>query len=415
METNMKIVHISLEDSFGAGRAAIRISNAIKKQGVDSKVYVLRKNEMADSYIIKLGRVQKIAMNLLTRVNQILLKKYPQRGYFHKDTYGINLMKNEEIRSADIIHFHWINDGIWSDSFIKGILKLKKPVVWTMHDMWTFTGGCHYDEFCGKYRGHCGNCKVLASNKKRDISYRSQTRKKLFLSKMNIQLVGCSNWITKQANESYIGGSLKKRAICIPNPTDVQHFKIYDRELCRRMLDINTQKKLILFGAVNAASDERKGAKYILEAIKQLDSSKYMLGVFGSKNVAMGLDEFEIINFGRISDDFHLSLIYNAADVFVAPSLQENLANTVMESLTCGTPVVAFNIGGMSDMILHMKNGYLVKAFDVIDLAHGIENVTELSKEKVEIRKTMSERFSEEQVGNAYLEMYKQILNGKGK
>ena len=135
-----------------------------------------------------------------------------------------------------------------------------------------------------------------------------------------------------------------------------------------------------------------------------------MLGVFGSKNVAMGLDEFEIINFGRISDDFHLSLIYNAADVFVAPSLQENLANTVMESLTCGTPVVAFNIGGMSDMILHMKNGYLVKAFDVIDLARGIENATELSKEKEKICKTMSERFSEEQVGNAYLDIYKSLL-----
>ena len=408
---DIKVVHLSFEDSFGAGRAAIRINKAVKEQEIDSKVYVLYKNDMADSSEIKLDRFQRIAMNLLIRINYILLKKYPQRGYFHEDKLGINLMKNEEISSADIIHFHWVNDGIWSDAFIKALIELKKPIVWTMHDMWSFTGGCHYDDFCEKYVGQCGECKVLCSNKKKDTAYKAQEKKKNYLSKMNIQLVGCSKWITSRANESYIGSSLKKSAICIPNPINDQQFKLYEKGLCKQLLGINCQKQLILFGAVNAASDKRKGAPYIFEAIKKLDSRKYILGVFGSQTVDLELDDFEIINFGRIADDFHLSIMYNAADVFVAPSLQENLANTVMEALVSGTPVVAFNIGGMSDMIIHYENGYLARPFDAEDLAKGIEYAEQIKDNRKEIREGILDRFSEEIIGKLYSEMYKDILS----
>ena len=406
----MKIVHLSLEDSFGAGRAAIRINRAVNKTGVDSAVYVLNKNDMADSYAINLSRMDRLKIMICDRINHMLLNKYGEHGYFHVDRYGIDLMKYSEIAEADVLHFHWVNEGIWSRKFIKSLIKSGKPIVWTMHDMWTFTGGCHYDEFCGNYKNQCENCKVLGCGQKYKDALKAQKQKKEYLEKLNIQLVGCSQWITGEANESSIGKSMRRKAVCVPNPTNDEIFKIYDKNLCRQLLGIESDKKLVLFGAVNAASDQRKGAHYIIEALKTLDPEKYILGVFGSKTVDLGLDAFEVLNFGRISDDFHLAFIYNAADVFVAPSMQENLANTVMEALTCGTAVTAFAIGGMPDMIIHKENGYLAEAFNIQDLTRGIKAATEISENPLKIRNTVLERFSEERVGKLYVQLYDEVL-----
>ena len=406
----MKVVHLSIEDSFGAGRAAIRISKAVAKVGADSAVYVLKKNESVDSYAIRLKRADRLKVAMYDRINHILLNKYPEHGYFHVDKYGIDISKYAEIRGADILHFHWINEGIWSKKFIQSLIELKKPIVWTMHDMWPFTGGCHYDNFCGKYKEECSKCKTLCSTKTNDCAKKAQKNKMQYLENLNIQLVGCSRWITEQANESSIGRGMRRKAINIPNPTEDKIFKMYDKSICKQLLGVKESKMLILFGAVNVASDKRKGAKYLLEALKMLDPEKYVLGVFGSKSIDLGMEDFEVINLGRVSDDFHLSIIYNAADVFVAPSIQENLANTVMESLTCGTPVVAFDIGGMGDMIIDKENGYLVKPFEVDELTDKIEAAVELSTKRKEIRQNMLERFSGEFVGVAYLEIYKDIL-----
>lgn len=408
----MKVVHLSLEDSFGAGRAAIRISNAIEKTGIDSAVYVLNKNEMADSHAVGLKRTDRLKVMLYDRFNHMLLNKYPERGYFHVDQYGIDLSKYPEIHNADILHFHWINEGIWSEKFIKSLIKLNKPIVWTMHDMWTFTGGCHYDEFCGKYKDGCNACPVLKSTKAKDEAFHAQQKKSSYLAQFSIQLVGCSNWITEQANESLVGKRLNYKAICIPNPTNAAAFKLYEKEICKQLLEIESDKKLILFGAVNAASDKRKGAKYLIEALKKLNPEEYILGIFGSKDVDLDLEQFEYKNFGRLNDDLHLALIYNAADVFVAPSLQENLANTVMESLTCGTPVVAFEIGGMPDMISHGENGYLAKPYESADLAKGIEEAVALLNKRESIRQKTLERFSEDYVGRTYAGVYEALLQG---
>lgn len=406
----MKIVHLSLEDSFGAGRAAVRISKAVSRMGEDSSVWVLQKNEMADSSPLALSRLERIMVPVCDRINHMLLDRYPEHGYFHVDRYGIDLTKYEVIQEADIVHFHWVNEGIWSEKLIRSLIRLNKPVVWTMHDMWAFTGGCHYDDSCGKYKTGCGNCPVLGSAKAKDESFAAVGKKRKWLEQLNIRLVGCSRWITGEANLSAVCSGMKNRAVCIPNSADEQGFQLYDQEMCRKILGVPQNKKMILFGAVNAASDKRKGGDYLLEALRMLDPEKYVLGIFGSKEVNLGLEGFEIINFGRLSDDLHLSLIYNAADVFVAPSVQENLANTVMEALTCGTPAVAFDIGGMSDMILPGENGYLAKPFDVTELARGIEDMAALQRSKEEIRKTVSERFSLEKVGEAYRAVYEELL-----
>ena len=166
------------------------------------------------------------------------------------DQHGIDLSKYPEIQGADILHFHWVNEGIWSEKFIKSLIKLNKPIVWTMHDMWTFTGGCHYDDFCGKYKYGCSMCPVLKSKKEKDEAFHAQQKKSSYLAQLRIQLVGCSNWITEQANESLVGKRLNYKPICIPNPTNAAAFKLYEKELCKQLLEIKTDKKLILFGAV---------------------------------------------------------------------------------------------------------------------------------------------------------------------
>ena len=278
-------------------------------------------------------------------------------------------------------------------------------------NLWTFTGGCHYDDFCGKYKDGCSICPVLKSKKEKDEAFHAQQKKSSYLAQLRIQLVGCSNWITEQANESLVGKRLNYKAICIPNPTNAAAFKLYEKEICKQLLEIESDKKLILFGAVNAASDKRKGAKYLIEALKKLNPEEYILGIFGSKDVDLDLEQFEYKNFGRVNDDLHLALIYNAADVFVAPSLQENLANTVMESLTCGTPVVAFEIGGMPDMISHGENGYLAKPYESADLAKGIEEAVALLNKRESIRQKTLECFSEETIGETYVKAYEAILS----
>jgi glycosyltransferase involved in cell wall biosynthesis len=328
-------------------------------------------------------------------------------------------MKINKLKEADIIHIHWVNEGIWSHTFANKLNKVNKPIVWTIHDMWTFTGGCHYTEKCDLYYYGCGKCPILNSKRKRDISFKESKWKKGWIRKANIRFVGCSNWITNEFNKSEIGKSGSKEAICIPNPAERKSFCCLDRIACKEILKINTKKKIILFGAMSAISDKRKGFEQLVGAIKELSNEQYAVAIFGNdcddyKNIKEKINEYEVIDFGIIKNDISLSMIYNIADVFIAPSLQENLANTVMESLLCGTPVVAFDIGGMSDMIINKINGYLATPFDKKDLAKGIEYVCKDNEDKIDRLKISEEtnrRFNVETISKRYIKVYNELLS----
>lgn len=408
---NVKIVHIVTEENTGAGRAARRICDAIRDEGIDSSLYVLNPYCNGTAENIELNRSSKIFRRFANLYNARKLAKYNMQGFFSGEQMGPKIMSMEAFKDADIIHLHWVNNGIWSHSYAKALLKLNKKIVWTMHDMWSFTGGCHYDQECGRYKEGCGNCPLLSSNKGNDLSNREMRYKKSVFEKLDISFVGCSQWITEEAKQSQICKNLKWPCVCIPNPIGQDVFRVRPKEECRKLLDIPISKKLIVFGAVSSTADERKGYKYLLKALSYLNPDEYILGVFGSKHLEKSVfGKFEVTELGMIEDDLHLSIVYNAADVFLAPSLQENLANTVMESLICGTPVVAFRIGGMQDMIQHCQNGYLARERNAEDLATGIHWLCNNDIDAESIHDDVCKRFAKKEIANRYIELYKRML-----
>ena len=346
-------------------------------------------------------------------LDQVPIKFYKSKSKTMFSTAWLtykSIIKKINQMNSDIVHLHWINNGMLR---VEDLAIIKVPIVWSLHDMWAFTGGCHYDEECGGYKNNCGNCKVLNSIKNRDLSLKVFSRKKKTYSKINnLTIVGLSKWLTKSAKKSTL---LKNsNVVNLPNLIDTDLYKPLDQNLCRDLFKLPKDKKLVLFGAMGATSDPRKGYSKLKDALDKIDSEVTEFVAFGNteSQISSGL-KININFIGRKDDDESLVALYNACDVMVVPSIQENLSNVIMESLACGTPVVAFNIGGNEDMIDHNINGYLARPFDTKDLAEGIEwvlwnsNYLDLS---AAARKTVVENFSEKFIVEKYTQLYKQVL-----
>jgi glycosyltransferase involved in cell wall biosynthesis len=312
--------------------------------------------------------------------------------------------------NPDIVHLHWITGGMMR---VEEIAKINAVIVWSLHDMWAFTGGCHYDKNCGLYRNQCGSCIILGSDNEKDLSRKVFKRKLKAYSKVaSMTVVATSNWIGKCAKESTL---LRGRDIVtIPNPINTNLFREMDKTLVKGIFGIPLNKKVILFSAMNSLSDPRKGFKELFRAINLLEIENVVFVVAGSSQPQESLNlKYPIFFIPPLRDEVSLPLLYNVADVMVVPSLQENLANSIIESLSCGVPVVSFNIGGNSDMIEHKKNGYLAKAIVPEDMAIGIEwilkndNYKELS---MRARKKAENEFDSKVVTMKYIELYKSLL-----
>jgi glycosyltransferase involved in cell wall biosynthesis len=324
-----------------------------------------------------------------------------------------NISKKVKNINPDIVHLHWIAGGFIK---IESLDKMKKPIVWTSHDMWAFSGGCHYDEECGKYISNCGRCPLLNSNKQKDLSYKIWKRKKKAWENLDFTIITPSSWLGECAKKSSLFN--KTRVEVIPCGIDLNRFKPIDKNIARNILHLPKDKKLILFGALSALSDKRKGYPLLKEALKKFSSKENKdieLVIFGSSKPK---DEenlgFKTHYLGRLNDEISLALVYSASDAMIVPSIQDNLPNTIMESISCGTPVVAFDVGGIHDMIDHQKNGYLVKPFDTTDLAHGIKWVLEDNirwrKLSENARLTVINKFDIIKVAKRYENLYKDIL-----
>ncbi len=404
----MKAVHLVISDLYGAGRAAWRICCAERSVGIDAELYVLNRDLNTPSKPISLSKKEKLFRQYYKHSNDRKLKPYQVSTYYHADHAGLDFAKRDFVRDADVVHFHWVNEGLYSDQFMKSLASTGKPVVWTLHDMWAFTGGCHYTGDCRRFTDGCGCCPGLSSSEENDLSRREVSSKSEILRNMNTAFAGCSKWITDEANSSTVLKTSGKNCVNIPNPINSDSFRKLDKTICRQLLNIQSDKKLILMGAVNPY-DLRKGYQYLKEALLKLDPEKYILCMFGQKKDS-DLSSFESIHFGSIYDDLHLAMIYSACDVFAAPSVQENLANTVMESLACGTPVTAFRIGGMPDMINHRENGFLAEPFSCEELASGIEYCAFAELPSDKIAEETAERFSFTAAGTAYQKLYSSLI-----
>ncbi len=413
----MKVLIVNTSDiQGGAARAAYRLHKALLNSDVDSQMLVQSKSSDDYTVVTGIGKIQKYTNKLRPIIDSIPVKFYKNKT---KTLFSpawvplVSIVDQINKINPDIIHLHWICNGMIK---IEDIVRIKAPMVWSLHDMWAFTGGCHYDEECGGYRECCGNCKVLGSNKENDLSRKIFHRKqKAFNAKKDMTIVGLSKWLNDASKSSTL---LKdKNHINLPNPIDTNIFKPFDKEKARELWSLSKDKKLVLFGAMGATSDPRKGFKELSEAMQKLEkNSDIEFVVFGSHQPKNAPDlRFKTHYLGSLADDISLVTLYNAVDIMIVPSLQENLSNAIMESLACATPVVGFNIGGNSDMIEHKKNGYLAKPFDAIDLKDGIEwtlNNEYYDELCQNAREKVMREFDSKIVAQQYTELYKEILHG---
>lgn len=403
----------------GAALASNRLLNGLKQNGVKARMLVQEKHsEHPDVLKTARGRFQEAAVGFRTLLDQQPLRTlYPNR---RPAPYSLNWLPGPYGRHLkklmpDIVNLHWINAGFIS---LGAIGSIQSPVVWTLHDMWPFTGVCHYSDDCLEYRNSCGNCRMLGSDKASDISRWNWKRKQKAISKLNLTLVSPSRWLAEQAQRSRLLRCLPIHVI--PNGLDLSVFKPADKEMLRRLLGMEGKERLILFGGAHVLKDRRKGAHLLsraLELVKGVNSDmRLKIKVFGASRAERGLNfYFDTEYIGFVHDERLLAQIYAAADIFVAPSTQENLANTVLESLSCGTPVVAFDTGGMKEMISHEHNGYLATALDAKSFARGIvwaleddERIKRLSRAA---RETATTKFDILRSAKSYSHLFRDLIH----
>ncbi len=412
----MKILHVNTSDiSGGAARAAYRIHKGLQGIGIESEMLVQSKSS-DDKTVIGPDRIIKKGFAMLRPTLDSACKKMFSGN--SKTIFSPAMLPFSGIPSQiqaiaqDVVHLHWICGGLVQ---IKELKQIDNPLIWTLHDMWAFTGGCHYSDGCGRFQQDCGNCPQLNRSSKNDLSWSILKRKKEAWAKLDITIVTPSKWLAECAKKSSL---FKNRRIeVIQYLLNLNLFNPIDKTTARNIWDLPINKKLILFGAMSATSDYRKGFDLLYEGVKQLDakwSGNAELVVLGSSEPENPPDFGLPVHYlGRLHDDVSLSLLYSAVDVMVTPSRQDNLPNTVVESLACGTPVVAFDIGGMPDMIEHRINGYLAKPFDIKDLAAGINWV--LSDENrhnelcINAREKAVACFDIEKIANQYKRLYQEI------
>ena len=410
----MKILIVNTSDiTGGAARAAYRLHKSLLAQNIDSQMLELSKIIDYYNVICAKTKMKKVISKLRTPLDEIPTKLYKNKTkeLFSPSWFGFKdiVDKINEI-NPDLVHLHWICGGMIK---IEELSKIKAPIVWSLHDMWAFSGGCHYAGECRGYKNSCGSCPQLGSDKETDLSRKIWNRKhNTFHQIPNMTIVGLSRWLETCAKESSLFRN--KKVINMPNPIDTDRFKPFDTYRSRELWNLPKEKKLVLFGAMNATSDQRKGFNELSKALRMLDDKNIELVVFGSDEPEHSQSfNFKTHYLGCLSDDMSLVTLYSAVDVMIVPSLQENLSNAIMESLACGLPVVGFDIGGNGDMIEHKVNGYLAKPSNVIDLKDGIrwvlsaENYNELC---LSARKKVMKDFDSSLVARKYLELYADVL-----
>ncbi len=412
----MKILMLNEADTEGgAARAATRLHRSLVNAGVDSRMLVqLKKGD--DPRVIGPSKAGKLFSSLRPK-----LDAYPIRLAYKIDKFqSFSPAWLPDFQGAvvhklapEIIHLHWINGGFLR---AKSLAKLGGPLVWTLHDMWAFTGGCHYDGECGRYTQACGKCPQLHSSNANDPSRWILARKAKAWADLPLTLITPSRWMASCARASALFRNT--RIEVIPNGLDLNRYRPVDKTLARNILGLPINKDLILFGSLST-DDYRKGFTHLKTALGlfagQPAANKTELVVFGSGRPVNPQDLGLPIHYsGRLYDDISLALLYAAADIFVSPSVQDNLPNTVMEAMACGTPCVAFRIGGMEDLIDHEKNGYLAKPFDAKDLADGLLAMLSDSGRRIDFgsnaRKKAESLWGEASLSLSHLELYADLL-----
>jgi len=417
MEIKLKVLFLSTSDILGgASRATYLLGKGLREENHEVSMCVQHKSgDFSWVWQVNQTKIQKFNSLIKARLESIPLRFY--KPLKHR-SWSLNIFKNTQLISKiikekpDIINLHWVGGGFIPISQLK---LLNIPIVWSLYDMWPFTGGCHYDEGCGKFVDKCGKCPQLNSNHL-DISSYVMNMKKKNWEKLPITIVSPSKWLASEARKSSLFS--KKRIEVIPHGTDLKLFKPIDKLLAKDILGLDKNQRHVLFGATGGTQDSRKGFQYLEPALKHLANqpgfNNICLLVFGSSEPAVPPElGFPIRYVGRLHDDASLAVLYSAADVTVTPSLQEAFGMTASESMACGTPVVAFKASGPLDVVDHMVNGYLASLNDIEDLARGISWVLDQSRAtslSIAARAKCMKNFDLGKVAREYSNLYSELI-----
>ena len=415
----MKILLLNTYDiQGGAARAAYRLHQGLQSINANSQMLVQIKHSDARTVIGSpaTSGIGKVMTGSRLTLGQLPLKFYSNRQptSYHIQWFPDNITSKVAQLQPDVINLHWVCAGFMQ---VETISKLNKPLVWTLHDMWAFTGGCTYNGKCDRYIVSCGTCPQLGSSKAWDLSRWVWQRKVKAWQNLNLTIVTPSLWLANCASSSSLFKNL--RVEVIPYGLNTEIYRPINRQVAREMLRLPQDKQLILFGSLRATSEKRKGFNLLQQAMQDLSQSGCQndveLVVFGASEPENSPEfGFKAHYLGTLNDDLSLGLAYAAADVFVAPSVQDNLPNTVMEAIACGTPCVAFKVGGMPDLIEHQKNGYLAQPYQIEDLAQGIawvlNNQERHQKLSHRAREKAEQEFTLKIQASRYLSLFTEIL-----
>lgn len=421
----MKVLLVSTSESMGgAAVAARRLTEALRHDGVEATLMVLHRT--SDSpHVVSIGRRWQQRMRFLwERLVIAFGNGFHRRNLFAVSiaNTGFDITRTRAFREADIIHLHWINQGMLSLRNLQKIFQSGKPVVWTLHDMWPCTAICHHAHACVAYRSECHRCPFLGGNHDHDLAWRTFHRKKALLEGVSLQVVTVSRWLQGLSQSSVLLGS--KPTAVIPNTISLTTFHPYDRVACRREFGLPADKAIVIFGAARI-DDPIKGFTFLADALK-LSMER---GFFAA-------DDLHVVLFGTIKEDSaallatipvtytylgmqtdadRIARLYSAADVVACTSLYETFGQTLIEAMACGCIPVSFGNSGQSDIIDHRTNGYLARYLSADDFAEGLHwalHTADHAAVQREARRKVEEHYAAPIVARQYEQLYKERIKG---
>ena len=421
----MKVTHVNTYDcSGGAARAAYRLQEGLQRIGQTSRMFVLKKDS-SDPNVIRYELKKDIHSRLKRKLRQQLIKR-GIKPYLTSAPDGLSFFTDDrtpygrdpwgQLPECDIIQLHWVSGFVDYGGFFSS-LPPHKPVVWTVHGMEALTGGCHYDRGCGRFAERCGACPQLGSSSETDITRRVWLRKKTSYQKLGskqLHVVSPSRWLRDEVKRS----SLLSGFPCsvIPYGLDTDVFSPRDSRVAREMFGIPFDAKAILFIA-DGLHIQRKGLHLLVEALAGGNPDGDVFLICVGPGFPPDLRRFPHNHIEAVHDDRLLSQIYSSADVLVVPSLQENLPNTAVEAISCGTPVVGFAVGGIPDIVRPGLTGSLARPGDAGDLRRAITELLNNQNRKVmseSCRRIALQEYSLENQARRYLDLYEQLLRNVG-
>lgn len=415
------IVHAITSDATGgASRAVLRLHQGLHQIHRPSFVVVGHKTTDRTEVLGPRTNWGKVMGFVKPYTDRFPLYLYPRRKDvpFHSQWLPGSFKGRLGSLEPYLIHLHWICDGFIR---IESLSEIKGPIVWTLHDMWPFTGGCHYSGTCNRFERSCGSCPILGSSAEFDLSRWIWRRKRKAWQNLDLTIVTPSRWLAERARESAL---FRERPIrVIPNGLDLGAYQPVDRTAALDLLGLPGDKKTILFGAVKPTADPRKGFHFLKPVFDAFATTEMandtQIVIFGGSEpqeaTDLGLPAYYL---GYLHDDVTLKLLYSAADVVLVPSIQEAFGQTASEALACGTPVVAFDVTGLRDIVDHKSTGFLAPPFDVTRFGEGVAWVLANEKRGTSLssnaRAKALRTFDIRSVAEQYARLYEEVTERAG-